>query len=189
MKGNTKLWLMPPLHKDNLFHSDDLKADEIIRIVSESEGIHIDDIKRKSRKREVLIPRQLCQYFIKQYTKYSLREVGEVTGGYDHATILHSIKVIENLCETDIFFRSKLGAIDLDIKESLNLEQPKRFYKSIKETNFKPHTIRSLYHSLIKPTPVVDIMDRYKTDRESIFKIKSDARKTNSPLKEILVYG
>lgn len=188
MKGSTRLWLSPPMWKENKFHTDNLRAQEIIKIVTDNEGVSTEDILRKTRKREILSVRQICQYFIKQYTKYSLRETGEITGGYDHATILHSCSVVENLSQTDAAFRGKINAIDIDIRESLNIEVPKRYYKSVSETNFKPHIIRSLYHNLIKPTPVRDVMERYKTDRESIFNIKSDATRPNSPLKEILVY-
>lgn len=50
----------------------------------------------KSRKREILIPRQALQYWLKKNTQLTLTEIGKMTGGKDHATVLHSTRQIES---------------------------------------------------------------------------------------------
>lgn len=55
----------------------------------------------KSRKREIIICKQTTVYFLrKKLPKLTLKHIGNETK-YDHATVLHCIKTIENLIETD----------------------------------------------------------------------------------------
>ena len=73
----------------------------------------------KSRKTEYVIIRQLFQALIKRHTKYSLKRIGLITGGKDHATIKNSIKVVSDMCDTDRVFKSKFEAIEAKIKQML----------------------------------------------------------------------
>ena len=50
----------------------------------------------QTRKREILIPRQALQYWLKNNTQLTLSEIGKMTGGKDHATVLHSTRQIES---------------------------------------------------------------------------------------------
>jgi hypothetical protein len=43
--------------------------------------------------------RQYSMYFMKRHTVYSLAKIGELLGGFDHATTLHGNNVINNLIE------------------------------------------------------------------------------------------
>ena len=56
---------------------------------------------RRCRKREIVICRQAIHYFINQKTKYTLGEIGIMTGGKNHATVLHSIKSIKAIKSTN----------------------------------------------------------------------------------------
>lgn len=55
-------------------------------------------LNRKSRKRESVITRHMCMYFIMKYTRNSLAQTGLIFG-IDHATVLHGKTNIANLCE------------------------------------------------------------------------------------------
>lgn len=60
--------------------------------------------KTKQRKREYVFARQLYMYFMKKHTTLSLDLIGEsfeINKSFNHATILHGIKTINNLIETD----------------------------------------------------------------------------------------
>lgn len=48
-----------------------------------------------SRKREKVAARSVSMYFMKQYTRLSLQQIGELHGGRDHATVLYGIKETE----------------------------------------------------------------------------------------------
>src|SRR4030042_435980 len=83
----------------------------IIRVVAMFHCLAVDDLKKKTRYREILVPRQQCMWFGKRYTKLSLDKLaGEF--GQDHATALNAIKVINELIETDRRFAAEIVDID-----------------------------------------------------------------------------
>ena len=88
----------------------------IIGVVCESMLITQDEFFSKTRKRNIVQARQLTMYFAKKYTKSSLINIGNECGGKDHATVIHALKTVENLIETDKQFRQ----IALDIEKNLS---------------------------------------------------------------------
>jgi hypothetical protein len=64
-------------------------------------------IEGKGRKRELTEPRQLCYYIANKEYNYGPSEIAKFFGGNtvngtkNHATILHGIKTIQNLIDTD----------------------------------------------------------------------------------------
>ena len=56
---------------------------------------------RYTRKRVYLQPRQIAMYFSKELTNKTLADIGEFFGGFDHATCLSGIRLINCLIETD----------------------------------------------------------------------------------------
>jgi len=96
-----------------------ITIDLIIGIVYDIENAKIELINTKSRKPEIVRPRQLVHYFCKKHTDCSYPTIGRKVGGKDHATVMHSIKVINNLYETEADFRKKVDEIN-DIFESIN---------------------------------------------------------------------
>jgi len=83
----------------------------IKKIVCEHEHIDLTILDTKTRKREVVLARQIAMYFSKQYTTASLAVIGAQIGNKDHATVLHACKTIENLSDTERPFRGKLYVI------------------------------------------------------------------------------
>jgi chromosomal replication initiator protein len=53
------------------------------------------------RARAVARPRQVAMYLSKQLTSRSLPEIGRKFGGRDHTTVIHAVKKIEELIESD----------------------------------------------------------------------------------------
>ena len=84
----------------------------IISAVCEEMGTSQADFFTTSRKRNVVQARQLSMYFAKKYTKASLIVIGEQCGGKDHATVIHALKTVANLLETDKQFRSVANKIE-----------------------------------------------------------------------------
>lgn len=77
----------------------------IINAVCEEMGTSQADFFTKSRKRNIVQARQLSMYFSKKYTKAPLITIGEQCGGKDHATVIHALKTVANLLDTDKQFR------------------------------------------------------------------------------------
>ena len=77
-----------------------LKTADVKRFVEEYFYMEPGQIDIKTRKSEILIPRQIAMYFSKILTKDSLSNIGNQLGGKDHATVLNAHKRISNLYET-----------------------------------------------------------------------------------------
>jgi chromosomal replication initiator protein len=78
-----------------------ITIDEIQRRVSEHYRIKQTEMSSARRAREVARPRQVAMYLAKQLTPRSLPEIGRRFGGRDHTTVIHAVKQIEKLRQTD----------------------------------------------------------------------------------------
>jgi chromosomal replication initiator protein len=88
--------------KENLkAHEQDLTVDQIIEIVAGFYEVSIADILSKSRAAKFVTPRQVAAFLAKQLTTKSLQEIGHKLGGRDHATVIYSIKKLEERTATD----------------------------------------------------------------------------------------
>ena len=61
----------------------------------------IADLKGGKRNAEIVFPRQIAMYLIRNMTETSLKAVGVILGGKDHSTIKHGIEKIENELQAD----------------------------------------------------------------------------------------
>jgi len=78
-----------------------ITIDEIQRKVAEHFNIRLSDMIGPKRTRTIARPRQIAMYLAKQLTTRSLPEIGRRFGGRDHTTIMHGVRVIEELRQTD----------------------------------------------------------------------------------------
>lgn len=79
----------------------EVNIDTIQEIVSDYYDVSIADLKGKSRKKELVYPRQVAMYFAKELTDLSLKSIGYHFGGRDHSTVIHAIQTISDLMEQD----------------------------------------------------------------------------------------
>lgn len=75
--------------------------EEIQKSVAQHYNIRISDMHSIRRARAVARPRQIAMFLSKQLTTKSLPEIGRMFGGRDHTTVLHAIKKIEELKQSD----------------------------------------------------------------------------------------
>ncbi|MEL6236234.1 MAG: chromosomal replication initiator protein DnaA [Pseudomonadota bacterium] len=78
-----------------------LTIEEIIRKVAEHYNVKVTDMLSARRARVVARPRQIAMFLAKQLTSKSLPEIGRRFGGRDHSTVVHALKRIEELRQTD----------------------------------------------------------------------------------------
>ncbi len=95
-----------------------LTIDDIIEKVASYYNVEVESINTRSRKREVVLVRQVAMYFSKRYLDISTSKIGQYIGKRDHATVLHACKAITNLAETDKQFRNELNEIDLSLQSA-----------------------------------------------------------------------
>ena len=94
----------------------EISIDYIQKVVCDYFNLPIEIINSKTRKREVVQARQLAMYFSKKLTKNSLNTIGLHCGNKDHATVLHAVKTVNNLIDTDKQFRVYVEDIDKKLK-------------------------------------------------------------------------
>ena len=75
--------------------------DEIQKLVSQHFELKPLDLVSARRARAVARPRQIAMYLAKRLTTRSLPEIGRKFGGRDHSTVIHAVKRIEELRDTD----------------------------------------------------------------------------------------
>jgi len=86
-----------------------LNIEGIQKRVAEHYQIRHSDMTSKRRPNAIAFPRQIAMYLCRNLTRHSLQEIGEAFGGRDHGTVIHAIKTVENLMETDDTVR---GGVD-----------------------------------------------------------------------------
>ncbi len=75
--------------------------DEIQRKVAEHYNLRIADLLSPRRARAVARPRQVAMYLCKSLTSKSLPEIGRKFDGRDHTTVIHAVKRVEGLKQSD----------------------------------------------------------------------------------------
>ena len=88
-----------------------ITIDEIQNKVSNYYNIKIDDLISSKRIRTFARPRQVAMYLTKKLTTRSLPEIGRKFGGRDHTTVIHAVKKIEELKESNSKFDEDVNLI------------------------------------------------------------------------------
>ena len=66
-----------------------------MRTVSDYYGLSLSELTGATRRREITVPRQIAMYLTREMIGMSLPQIGNVFGGRDHTTVLHSCKTVE----------------------------------------------------------------------------------------------
>lgn len=63
-------------------------------------GISTNELKLKTRKQRIVKARQLCMWYLFHKTTMSLEFIGNKYGGKNHATVIHAVRVVDDLIQT-----------------------------------------------------------------------------------------
>jgi len=74
---------------------------DVIKITSDFYGIEESAIFEKGRKKEVIKPRQVIMYLLREDLDISFPSIGEKVGNRDHSTVIHSYEKVKNDLKTD----------------------------------------------------------------------------------------
>jgi chromosomal replication initiator protein len=96
----------------------EITVENIQQLVADHFNIPVEQLSSSSRKREVVIARQLSMYFAKEFTQKTVKHIGEQFGK-DHSTVLYSYKQVQDLMDSDALFRETVQ--QLKHKVELNL--------------------------------------------------------------------
>lgn len=102
----------------------EVKTEITIEGIQETVGDHfnlsVDLIKGRSRKREVVLARQMAIYLSKQLTSKAYKQLGDEFGR-DHSTIIHSFRTIQDLLDSDPSVKAAVSSLEKKIKMQVNV--------------------------------------------------------------------
>ena len=81
-----------------------INLDMIQKFVADHYNLTISDIRARNNSKSIALPRQIAMYLSKSLTNASLPEIGKSFGGKHHSTVIHSIRKIGNMRNTDSDF-------------------------------------------------------------------------------------
>jgi len=87
-----------------------LSPERIRETVARRWRVQAEALASKRRTRDLMVPRQVAMYLIKETLDTSLVRIGELFGGRDHSTVIHSIRKVEDQMESDPVFREQVDA-------------------------------------------------------------------------------
>jgi chromosomal replication initiator protein len=93
-----------------------LTVDDILEKVCHHYGVEQKSIFSRSRKRDYVIVRQVSMYLAQKYTKMPAGRIGQLIGGRDHSTVIHSCSTIEQRLKIDKAFQNELNSIENSFK-------------------------------------------------------------------------
>ena len=92
--------------------------DKIIKETARYFGITPDVVRGQDRSRVPTLARQIAMYLIRTLTNYSLNEIGSEFESRNHATVLSSIRKIEDLIKTDTRMAATIRSISSNINSN-----------------------------------------------------------------------
>ena len=90
-----------------------LSVKEVVKIVTSFYNIEEELIYDKSRKKEVVRPRQVIMYLLREMFNVSYPSIGQKLGGRDHTTVIHSCDKIKEDLKVDADLASELAELKL----------------------------------------------------------------------------
>ena len=70
----------------------------------------------KTRKREIVQARQIAMFLAKKHTDISTPKIGKIIGNKDHATVLHSCKIVKELLDVDKTFKAEIEQLEATLR-------------------------------------------------------------------------
>jgi chromosomal replication initiator protein len=84
---------------------------QVIKTVAEFYDLRESDLTDRSRKKEIVHPRQVVMYLLREESKASFPFIGEKLGGRDHTTVMHAVQKIGRAVEADETFRKEISML------------------------------------------------------------------------------
>jgi chromosomal replication initiator protein len=84
---------------------------QIISLVADFYEIKIDGLMGNSRKKELVVPRQITMYLMREEGKCSYPTIGQELGNRDHTTAMHACEKIRRAVEEDEKIRQDINLI------------------------------------------------------------------------------
>ena len=104
------------LIKDTEKPRKSLSVKDVVRTVASFYHLEEDIIYEKTRRKEVVKPRQLIMYILREDLHVSYPTIGAKLGGRDHTTVIHSCDKVKNDLKASAELRSEVDQIRILLK-------------------------------------------------------------------------
>lgn len=91
--------------------------DWIQKVVAEHFDIRLADMTSHRRPASIALPRQIAMHLAREFTRCSLKDIGDAFGGRDHGTVIHACKTI-NKKVVDEEFRRAIAVLTEKVKQT-----------------------------------------------------------------------
>ena len=71
-----------------------LTMDEILKATAFAFEVEAGDLRSKGRRHELVVPRQVAMYLMREFTSHSYPEIGQFFSGRDHSTVVYAVQKI-----------------------------------------------------------------------------------------------
>lgn len=99
------------LIKHNIKPNKGVSVDEVVRRIASYYEIAEKSIYEKTRKKEVVKPRQIIMYILREEFSVSYPSIGEKLGGRDHTTVIHSCEKIKEEIKSNTSLEQEIDHI------------------------------------------------------------------------------
>ncbi len=96
---------------DYLPAREERSPSEVVTAVSHFFGLNRDDLTGKSRSQDVVLPRQVAMYLLREEGSVSLPRIGQELGGRDHTTVMYACDKIADLIQKDENVRRQVNQL------------------------------------------------------------------------------
>tara|TARA_R110000782_G_scaffold117364_3_gene207669 strand:- start:94607 stop:96058 length:1452 start_codon:yes stop_codon:yes gene_type:complete len=93
-----------------------ITVDDIQKACAAHYRIEPSEMRSKRRARAVARPRQVAMYLAKKMTPRSLPEIGRIFGGRDHSTVIHAVRTVEGLRQSNPEIDSDIRALQRQLE-------------------------------------------------------------------------
>ena len=88
-----------------------LTMEDILRAAARHYEVEADDLRSKGRRHELVVPRQVAMYLIRELTPHSYPEIGQFFSGRDHSTVMYAVQKVTDQLKEDNELYEKVRVI------------------------------------------------------------------------------
>jgi chromosomal replication initiator protein len=94
-----------------------LTVKKLLNVIIEFYGISLEDLLGASRKKQLVVPRQIAMFLMREELKASYPNIGQGLGGRDHTTAMHGCIKITKIIEVDDKIKNDVAVLRQKVYE------------------------------------------------------------------------
>ena len=88
-----------------------ISVQDLVKIVADFYSLSPDNLTDQTRRKEVVKPRQIAMYILREDFNISYPTIGDKLGGRDHTTVIHSCEKIKKDLKIDTSLSQQINQI------------------------------------------------------------------------------